>query len=153
MQLRKKKLKILSIELKDLAGLSLRVYERKTLKDINSIIFYTPKIHKYLDEINSFIYITYYENKYGDITKNQLRDLMLNFGTDKHNIKVAFYDNYGNGIKQYFDIKLPIKLLDFIEKLFDHFDNVKLIGYPDNGGIDGIIYDQVNDIYLIQTWS
>ena len=151
-----------SIQLKDLSGLSLRVYERNKTK-IAPVTFTPADISKYIDEIClqccsafSCAYLDYYDNKYGDITKNPLKDLILNFGTNKNKIKVAFYDNYNNknkNIKQYFEIKLPIKFLDFIDKLFDHFDEVGLGGYPDNGGIDGIVYDQNNDIYLVQTWS
>ena len=157
-----------SISLNDLRGLVLRVYERDG-KAISPIIFRTPKIIKYLDEIdkkdqkcenntcvvntNSFKYNDYYDEHYGDITKNNMKNMMLDFNTKETNIKVAFYDNYMKGNKGYFEINLPIKLVDFIEKLFDHFDKVNLGGYPDNGGLDMIKYNKKDDIYLVYTWS
>jgi hypothetical protein len=98
-------------------------------------------------------YAEYYREKYGDITKNPLKNLILDFGTNKSKVKVAFYDNFYADLKEYFKVNLPIKFLDFLELLFDHFDKTGLVGYPDNGGIDPIIYDNKNDIYLVYTWS
>lgn len=62
---------------------------------------------------------------------------------------MAFRDNYDNNIKEDFVLSLPCRLIDFIEKLFDHFDKVNLVGYPDNGGIDTIKYDPDTDIYMV----
>lgn len=148
-----------SVGIKDLCSLVLRVYKRdKDNKDISPIIYLPPKVSNYIENSGltmsiSWAYGDYYENKYGDITKNELKDLILDFGTQNNKIKVAFSDNYSKGIKKYFEVDLPIKLVDFIEKLFNHFDEVGLVGYPDNGGIDPIKYDEVDDIYLVQTWS
>ena len=155
------------ISLDDLCGLVLRVYERNGEKTINPIVFRTSNIIKYLDSIDpqecsgnqctinidSFKYTDYYDKNFGNITTNKLNDLILDFGTSDTNIKLAFYDNYMGGIKEHFEIQQPIRLVDFIEKTFDHFDKVKLIGYPDNGGIDAIKYDKKHDIYMIYTWS
>lgn len=155
--------KIKTIGFGDLCGLNKRVYERKNGKKISPIIFIPPKINEYIDKISStpipmgfsfnFGYSDYYEKKYGDITKNKFKDLIFDFDTDKSVVNVAFRDNYPKKNKTSFKINLPIKLIDFIEKLFDHFDLVGLEGYPDNGGIDCIVYDKTNDIYLVNTWS
>jgi hypothetical protein len=161
-----------TIGMNDLSGLNLRVYERNGEKSIGPIIFRTPNIIKYLDTLgtnqidqddkcrngcvidpDSFKYLDYYDQTHGDIAKNNLKNLVLDFGTKEKNLNLAFHDNYVKDIKQTFEIQLPIKLVDFIEKVFDHFDKVNLIGYPDNGGIDGIKYDKKNKIYLIYTWS
>lgn len=147
------------IGFKDLCGLTLRVYERPSnVKEISPILFIPQKIENYMNNIGlpfdaALTYGQYYEEKYGDITKHELKNLMLNFDTYAKKVKVAFADNYHKGIKQYFEINLPITLVDFINKLFDHFDEVSLVGYPDNGGIDTIKYDEKNDIYLVGTWS
>lgn len=37
--------------------------------------------------------------------------------------------------------------------MLDHFDEVNLIGFPDNGGLDVIEYDEATDIFMIHTWS
>lgn len=160
------------ISLKDLHGLNLRLYDRNGEKTISPIVFRTAKITEYLNNIdndckdvdkgkktsckidlNSFKYMNYHDNNFGDITKNKLKDLIIDFDTKDTKIRLAFYDNYVKGRKEYFEIQQPIKLVDLIEKIFDHFDKVKLPGYPDNGGIDWIEYDKKNDIYLIHTWS
>lgn len=136
----------------DLYGLQMRVYERDGT-NINEIMFIPPNVLKYLNDLNSFEYSDYYEKKYGNILNNELSNVELNFNTNKSKVRAAFYDNYGKGNKTTFEISLPIKLVDFINHLFDHFDQVHLRGYPDNGGIDGIVYDSKNDVYLVQTWS
>lgn len=174
------------INLDDICGLVLRVYERgasgrgasgrgasergvseRGNKKIEPVIFIPKRINKYMASTREcdprgrpcpmfgidFLYGEYYEKKYGDITKNKLRDLILDFNTDKKSVKVAFTDNYSKNKKNYFEIALPIKFLDFLDKLFDHFDKVNLLGYPDNGGIDHIHYNQNDDIYLVDTWS
>jgi hypothetical protein len=150
-----------TITINNLSGLTLRVYKRKgrtrSSKKIAPVMFIPPNIAKYLDKIEtgsfSDPYLEYYEKKYGDITKNDLKNILLDFKTSEKEIDIAFYDNFKNKIYTRVRIQLPITLLGFIEKLFNHFDNVGLIGYPDNGGIDSIEYDKKNDIYLVHTWS
>jgi len=147
------------IEFKDLQGLVMRVYEREG-KNIDEILFTPPNVFKYLEKINNTNYTNYYKKQYGNILKNNLSNVELNFpksdnniNTNSSQVNVAFYDNYKGKNSIVFTINLPIKLIDFIEKLFDHFDQVGLEGYPDNGGIDFIKYDNVNNVYLVQTWS
>jgi hypothetical protein len=139
-----------SIKLSDLKGLNMRVYERDN-KNIKEILFTPLSILEYLN--NHTDYIDYYEKTYGNILKNELSDVILDFDTKIKEIDVAFYDNYINGKKSTFKINLPIKLVDFIYQLFNHFDQVGLEGYPDNGGIDHIIFDDKTDVYLVKTWS
>lgn len=153
------------IEPKDFSSLTLRVHERKGKKEIGPIQFIPPKISEYvtslgLDHNEAYNYGMHYEFKYGDITKHQLKDLILDFKTNKDKVKVAFYGNYMDGahvglkpIKEYFEVKTPIKFLDFLDQLFDHFDKVGLYGYPDHGGIDCVEYYAPDDIYLIHDWS
>ena len=148
------------IEINALCGLQMRVYERDGDK-IQEIQFIPPNVLKYINTLDSLDYLVYYEKKHGNILKNNLSNVELNFDTNKKIIKVAFHSNYVDGAmsghpignKTTFNINLPIKLVDFIEQLFDHFDKVGLIGYPDNGGIDYIKYDPKDDVYLVQTWS
>jgi len=156
-----------TIYIGDFAGLYLRVYGRKGVKEISPIQFIPPKILKYIaDTVGSccsnegYNYRMYAEAIFDDITKTKLKDLMLDFKAKSNKVKVAFRDNYEDGamsdfkaIKEYFEVETPIKFLDFLEKLFDHFDKVGLPGYPDNGGIDCIKYDAKDDIYLVSTWS
>ena len=146
-----------TVELEDFSGLVMRVGERSPNKHVE-IQFIPPKINQYLSQSvgpNTLCtkYSNYYETKYGDITQNQFKDLMLNFNTKNYRIRIAFQDNYNKGITDTFEIELPIKFVDFIMKIFDHFDKVGLVGYPDNGGIDCVTYDQEKDIYFIGTWS
>lgn len=138
------------IGLKDFSGLYLRLYERNNDKKISYFQFIPSKVSEYMN--NNELFNHEYEEFFKDIYKTPLKDLILDFGTDKKKVKVALYDNYPKK-KQYFDVDLPIKFTDFMEKLFDHFDVVGLPGYPDNGGIDSIKYDKKNDIYLVHTWS
>lgn len=159
--------KLKKITLKDFRGLVLRLYERNGEKTVHPIIFRTPRITEYLDKIDpsvctnggctidldSLKYMDYYDQEYGDITRNELKELIIDFESKGSKIKLAFYDNLKNGSKEYFEIQEPIRLVDLIEKIFDHFDDVDLPGYPDNGGIDWIKYDPKNDIYMIYTWS
>lgn len=146
-----------TINIKDICGLNMRVYERKKgVNKISPIIYTPPKVSKYIDNTNNYGYVDYYESKYGDITKNNLKNLILDFGilSDKRmKIKVAFADNYRKNKQRQFEVNLPITLIGFIEQLFDHFDLFGLSGYPDNGGIDTIKYNKKDDIYLIETWS
>lgn len=130
----------------------MRVYKRDTTKSIHEIIFVPPKVREYLDSINKFYYYDYYENIYGNIKNNKLSSVFLDFNTNKKEISVAFHDNYIKN-KKTFKVTLPIKLIDFIEQLFDHFDQVGLRGYPDNGGIDAIVYNRDSDVYLVYIWS
>jgi len=145
------------INFHDLCGLDMRVYKREG-KNIQNITFIPPNILSYLNKITNpntldEYYFDYYKEHYGNILKNNLSNVELYFNTNEPNVKVAFADNYRKNNKTVFTINLPIKLVDFIEKLFDHFDKVGLIGYPDNGGIDGITYDAKEDVYLVGTWS
>lgn len=140
------------ITINDLSGLDLRIGNRFPNKDkIDYIVYVPPKVIKYLNDNN--ISSDCYAKIYPDIYGTPLKNLILDFNTNKKTVRVAFADNYRNNRKSPFEINLPIKFVDFIEKLFDHFNVVSLEGYPDNGGIDGIKYDDDNDIYLVQTWS
>jgi hypothetical protein len=145
------------INFHDLCGLDMRVYEREG-KNIQNITFIPPNVLSYLDKITDpntldEYYIDYYKEQYGNILNNNLCKVELNFNTNKSIVKVAFADNYRKNNNNVFTINLPIKLVDFIEKTFDHFDKVGLVGYPDNGGIDGITYDSKKEVYLVKTWS
>lgn len=138
-----------SIGLNDFSGLYLRLYERNNNK-IERIQFIPPKVSKYMNDND--LYNEKYDEMFNNIYKTPLKNIILDFETDKKKVKVAFSDNFPRK-KQYFYVNLPIKFVDFIEKLFDHFDKVGLPAFPDNGGIDGVMYDEKNDIYLVQTWS
>ena len=140
-----------SITFRDLSGLDLRIGERGDRKKIDYIVFVPPAVGKYLNDNN--LLPDCYAKIYPNIYETPLKNIILDFNTNKKTVKVAFADNFNKGRKTSFEISLPIKFVDFIEKLFDHFNIVSLEGYPDNGGIDGIKYDKDNDIYLVQTWS
>lgn len=153
-----------TIGLPDLRGLVLRLYERNGEKSIDPIVFRTPHILKYLDSLDtqdckngvcvfnadSFKLMDYYDNEYG---QKLVEDLEVDFGTKDQVLRLAFRDNYEKGITESFEIQQPIKLMDLLKKIFDHFDKVHLVGYPDNGGIDAIKYDKKHDMYMIHTWS
>lgn len=150
---------IKKISYRDLNGLYL--YPRDEDKMIKNIEFKTPRIMKFLkkydlpDYHNSKNYdmlADYYDGKYADITKNELKNLELDFETKETKIRLAFYNNYMEKNKIYFEIHLPIRLVDFLGKSFDHFNKVGLIGYPDDAGIDAIEYDEKHDIYLVYIW-
>lgn len=144
-----KNLKVITKD--DLSGLQLRIYEGHQKNNIEYFIFIPPKILAYLN--NNDILGDYYEDKYNSIYATPLKDIFFDFQTKKNKIKICFRDNYTNGQPAYFEVNLPIKFIDLIEKLFEHFDKVGLVGYPDNGGIDGIEYNKDLDIYFVLTWS
>lgn len=144
--------KLKSISMDDLCGLHLRVYERNG-KDIKNICFIPPKTHKFISDLGDYNFHIYAEEKLPDIYTTPMKDVLIDFKTKENEIKLCFADNYAKGQYKYIQINLPIKFVDFIHKIFDHFDEVGLVGYPDNGGIDCITYDPKLDIYKIGTWS
>lgn len=143
-----------SISFDDLCGLYLRVYERDDKnKSVEPIQFTPPKVHKFVQELNDWSYDVYVEKKFKNIRETPMKDLFFDFKTDKNKIKLIFSDNYSKGSKIFMEVNLPIKFTDLVDKIFEHFDDVGLPGYPDNGGIDCITYDSSIDAYKIGTWS
>jgi hypothetical protein len=141
-----------TISFDDLSGLHMRVYERDG-KDINDICFIPPKIDEYIGKFGNMDIVKYVETKLANIKLTPMKDIYFDFGTDKDKVKLAFADNWEKNDKRFIEINLPIKFVDLIHKIFDHFDEVGLVGYPDNGGIDRITYDKGDGVYKVGTWS
>lgn len=138
-----------SISFDDLSGLYFRVYKRKDKNEIINNIQWIPASFDNCNQMNSYV-----EKKFANIHTMPWKDMLFDFQTDKRKIKLAFSDNKDNNKKiKFIEISLPIKFTDLIKNILDHFDDVGLKGYPDNGGIDCIKYDAEHDIYFINTWS
>lgn len=134
-------------------GLQLRVYKRGDKKHIDNICFIPPKVHEYIDKYGNMELHVYVERRLSNIYDSPMKDLYFDLGTDKDKIKLAFADNWHKGDKKHIEVGMPIKFVDFIYKIFDHFDEVGLVGYPDNGGIDCVSYDEKAGVYMVGTWT
>lgn len=144
-----------TITFDDLCDLVCRVYERDNKNEQIKNIQYIPKKVNEYASATGWDAIIYVEKKLANIYNTPLKNLMFDFKTTKEKVRLCFVANIGKRDAKVnsIEISLPIKFTTLIEKIFELFDAVGLEGYPDNGGIDDIKYDQENDIYKIHTWS
>jgi len=144
-----------TITFDDLCDLVCRVYERDNKNEQIKNIQYIPKKVNEYASATGWDAIIYVEKKLANIYNTPLKNLMFDFKTLKEKVRLCFVANIRKRDAKInsIEISLPIKFTTLIEKIFELFDAVGLEGYPDNGGIDAIKYDQENDIYKIHTWS